>query len=139
MSPFISDSSLFIQESSPDCNTSDRVLKCLSLDEARHHAKKRCTIYACHFHTGDDAAAIKSGITTEGNAVNHPTRRIRIFDCASHFGHGITIGSEMSGGAEAVRIQIQSFEGQIGIPVGAVFYPLLPFVVGLTLAFAEVL
>lgn len=63
-----------------------------------------CTLFSCHFHTGDDAVAIKSGKNPEGNIINRPTQRIRIFDCASHFGHGITIGSEMSGGVEDVRI-----------------------------------
>lgn len=33
-----------------------------------------------------------------------PCRNIRIFDCKSAFGHGITIGSEMSGGVEDVAV-----------------------------------
>lgn len=63
-----------------------------------------CTLFACRFYTGDDAVAIKSGKNPEGNLINRPTRRIRIFDCISCLGHGITIGSEMSGGVEDVRI-----------------------------------
>ena len=63
-----------------------------------------CTLFACQFYTGDDAVAIKSGKNPEGNLINRPTRRIRVFDCVSHFGHGITIGSEMSGGVEDVRV-----------------------------------
>ena len=63
-----------------------------------------CTLFACEFYTGDDAVAIKSGKNPEGNVINRPTRHIRIFDCVSHFGHGIVIGSEMSGGVEDVRI-----------------------------------
>ena len=63
-----------------------------------------CTLFACRFYTGDDAVAIKSGKNPEGNLINRPTRRIRIFDCISRLGHGITIGSEMSGGVEDVRI-----------------------------------
>lgn len=63
-----------------------------------------CTLFASRFHTGDDAVAIKSGKNPEGNAINRPTKHIRIFDCHSDFGHGICIGSEMSGGVEDVRI-----------------------------------
>jgi len=63
-----------------------------------------CTLFACHFHTGDDSVAIKSGKNPEGNRINRPTRRIRVFDCQSDFGLGIAIGSEMSGGVEDVRI-----------------------------------
>lgn len=67
-------------------------------------SSENCTLFACRFFTGDDAVAIKSGKNPEGNIINRPTRRIRIFDCVSHFGHGIVIGSEMSGGVEDVHI-----------------------------------
>ena len=63
-----------------------------------------CTIFACEFYTGDDAVAIKSGKNPEGNAINRPTKHVRVFDCHSGFGHGICIGSEMSGGVEDVKI-----------------------------------
>lgn len=63
-----------------------------------------CTLFGCEFHTGDDAVAIKSGKNPEGNVVNKPTEHIRVFDCKSNYGHGITIGSEMSGGVSDVRI-----------------------------------
>ncbi|MEE0946806.1 MAG: glycosyl hydrolase family 28 protein [Acutalibacteraceae bacterium] len=63
-----------------------------------------CTIFGSEFFTGDDAVAVKSGKNPEGNIINTPCEHIRIFDCISHFGHGITIGSEMSGGVNDVRI-----------------------------------
>lgn len=63
-----------------------------------------CTLFACRFFTGDDAVAIKSGKNPEGNAIGRPTRHIRVFDCVSRFGHGIVVGSEMSGGVEDVRV-----------------------------------
>lgn len=47
---------------------------------------------------------MKSGKNPEGNQIAVPCRKIRIFDCESAFGHGITIGSEMSGGVEDVAI-----------------------------------
>ncbi len=63
-----------------------------------------CALYACVFNTGDDAVAIKSGKNPQGNEINRPTRHIRVFDCHSNYGHGICIGSEMSGGVEDVII-----------------------------------
>ena len=63
-----------------------------------------CTIFACTFYTGDDSVAIKSGKNPEGNIVNKPCRHIRVFDCVSKYGHGICMGSEMSGGIEDVKI-----------------------------------
>ncbi len=63
-----------------------------------------CTIFGCTFYTEDDSIAIKSGKNPEGNKINKPSAHIKIFDCRTAFGHGITIGSEMSGGVEDVRI-----------------------------------
>lgn len=63
-----------------------------------------CTIFDCVFYTGDDSIAIKSGKNPEGNLINRPTKHVRIFDCKCAFGHGIAMGSEMSGGIEDVRI-----------------------------------
>ena len=63
-----------------------------------------CTLFGCTFYTGDDSVAIKSGKNPEGNIVNKPTKHIRIFDCKCAFGHGIAMGSEMSGGIEDVKI-----------------------------------
>lgn len=63
-----------------------------------------CTIFNCDFYTWDDSVAIKSGKNPEGNLINRPTKHIRVFDCVSYEGHGIAIGSEMSGGVEDVRI-----------------------------------
>ncbi len=63
-----------------------------------------CAIFGCTFYTGDDSISIKSGKNPEGNLVARPTKHIRIFDCKCAFGHGITVGSEMSGGVEDVDI-----------------------------------
>ena len=67
-------------------------------------SSSNCTIFNCTFYTGDDSIAIKSGKNPEGNEINRPSEHIRIFDCKTAFGHGITIGSEMSGGINDVRI-----------------------------------
>ena len=67
-------------------------------------SSENCTIFDCEFFTGDDSVAVKSGKNPEGNLVNRPSRKIRVFDCVSRYGHGVTIGSEMSGGVDDVRI-----------------------------------
>ena len=63
-----------------------------------------CTLFASKFYTEDDSVAIKSGKNPEGNIINRPSRHIRVFDCYSACGHGICMGSEMSGGIEDIRI-----------------------------------
>ncbi|MBR3762587.1 MAG: glycoside hydrolase family 28 protein [Lachnospiraceae bacterium] len=69
-----------------------------------------CTIFATTFYTGDDSIAIKSGKNPEGNIINRPCEHIRVFDCVSKFGHGVTVGSEMSGGINDVKIWDCDFE-----------------------------
>lgn len=63
-----------------------------------------CTLFATVFATEDDSVAIKSGKNPQGNIIDRPTKHIRVFDCQSLYGHGICIGSEMSGGVENVKI-----------------------------------
>ncbi len=67
-------------------------------------SSSNCTIFACDFYTGDDAVSVKSGKNPQGNIINRASKHIRIFDCRSMGGHGITIGSEMSGGVRDVSI-----------------------------------
>ncbi len=67
-------------------------------------SSSNCTIFGCQFYTGDDAVAIKSGKNPEGNVINRPCEHIRVFDCISYYGHGITVGSEMSGGINDIKI-----------------------------------
>ncbi len=62
-------------------------------------------IFNCTFDTGDDCIAIKSGKNPEGYYVGKPTTNVRITDCDFIRGHGISIGSEMSGGVSNVLIQ----------------------------------
>ena len=63
-----------------------------------------CTLFATVFATEDDSVAIKSGKNPQGNIIDRPTKHIRVFNCQSLYGHGICIGSEMSGGVEDVKI-----------------------------------
>ncbi len=60
-------------------------------------------IFGCKFQTGDDCIAIKSGKNPDGNIINRPCVNVYVFDC-SGTGHGISIGSEMSGGIENVYV-----------------------------------
>jgi len=62
-------------------------------------------IFNCSFSTGDDCIAIKSGKNPEGYTIGIPTRRVRITDCNFIKGHGISIGSEMSGGVSDVLVR----------------------------------
>jgi unsaturated rhamnogalacturonyl hydrolase len=53
----------------------------------------------CHFDTGDDCIAIKSGRNADGRRLKAPTENIIVQDCVMKDGHGgITVGSEISGG-----------------------------------------
>jgi polygalacturonase len=64
-----------------------------------------CYIFNCSFDTGDDCIAIKSGKNPEGFFVAKPTKNVRITNCDFKRGHGISIGSEMSGGVSDVLVQ----------------------------------
>ncbi len=63
-----------------------------------------CLLFDVIFDTGDDCVAIKSGKNLEGHVIGKPSEIIRIFDCYSKEGHGIAVGSEMSGGVRDVVI-----------------------------------
>lgn len=62
-------------------------------------------ILGCSFDTGDDCIAIKSGKNPEGNVINRPTAGVRISGCKFTRGHGISIGSEISGGIRDVLVE----------------------------------
>lgn len=57
----------------------------------------------CVFDTGDDCIALKSGRNNDGRRLNVPVENVVIRNCEMKDGHGgITIGSEISGGARNV-------------------------------------
>lgn len=62
-------------------------------------------IFNCTFDNGDDCIAIKSGKNPEGYYIGKPTKNVRITHCIFVRGHGISIGSEMSGGVSDVLVQ----------------------------------
>jgi polygalacturonase len=60
---------------------------------------KDVLIENCHFDTGDDCIAIKSGRNEDGRRIGVPTENIIIRGCEMKDGHGgVTVGSEISGG-----------------------------------------
>jgi polygalacturonase len=60
--------------------------------------------------TGDDNVAIKSGpINSPGP--DSPSTNITIRDCTFKHGHGISVGSELSGGAENILAEHIHFDG----------------------------
>lgn len=57
----------------------------------------------CLFDTGDDCIAIKSGRNADGRRLAAPSENILIRNCVMRDGHGgVTIGSEISGGARRI-------------------------------------
>ncbi len=65
-------------------------------------ASTNITITNCFIHTGDDNVAIKAG---------GPTSHITIAHNHFYAGHGMSIGSETTGGAEAIRVTDLSIDG----------------------------
>jgi polygalacturonase len=64
---------------------------------------KDVLIKNCYFNTGDDCIAIKSGRNNDGRRLKTPSENIVIQGCTFKDGHGgVTIGSEISGGARNV-------------------------------------
>jgi polygalacturonase len=59
---------------------------------------------------GDDNIAIKSGAIGSAGP-DEPSRDITITDCKFLYGHGLSIGSEIAGGARNIRAERIHFEG----------------------------
>lgn len=86
------------------CNCSIYSLGVWNGDGWNPDSSTDCTLFNCDFCTGDDCVAIKSGKNPEGNMIAKPSSNIKVFDCRSEDGHGISIGSEISGGISDVYI-----------------------------------
>jgi polygalacturonase len=59
---------------------------------------------------GDDDVAIKSGMANSPGP-DDPSRDITITDCNFEHGHGLSIGSEVAGGAQNIRAERIHFDG----------------------------
>lgn len=60
--------------------------------------------------TGDDNVAIKSGAINSPGP-DDPSKNITITDCTFENGHGLSIGSEIAGGVQNVRVERVHFKG----------------------------
>lgn len=79
----------------------------------------RVVLYNSSFDVGDDAVCIKSGRDEHGRERGLATQNLVIKDVIVYHGHGgFTIGSEMSGGANNIRVSNCNF---IGTDVGLRF------------------
>ena len=61
-------------------------------------------IFDCEITTSDDCIAIKSGKNPEGNRIGKPTANVFVSYCKFE-GHGMSIGTEMSGGVSNVIVR----------------------------------
>jgi polygalacturonase len=68
------------------------------------------TIDHVYADVGDDDIAIKSGMINSPGP-DSPSRDITITDCTFLHGHGLSIGSEIAGGAQNIRAERIHFEG----------------------------
>jgi polygalacturonase len=63
-----------------------------------------------YLDTGDDDVAIKSGLANSPGG-DEPSKNITITDCTLAHGHGVSIGSEIAGGAQDIRVERVKFNG----------------------------
>ena len=97
------------------CGCSVVSKKILNGDGINPDSTVNCTIFDVEFDTGDDCVSVKSGKNPEGFFIARPSENINIFDCLVRTGHGISIGSEMSGGVSNVHIWNIQIELGLGI------------------------
>jgi len=65
-----------------------------------------------HLSTGDDCIAIKSGRDEQGRRIGRPVENVTITNCTMFRGHGgVSIGSEMAGGARRIAVSNCVFQG----------------------------
>ena len=72
-----------------------------------------------YFNVGDDALCVKSGIDFFGRQYARPAKDIMFRRNTIGTGHGITIGSEMSGGVRNVTFEDVTSTGESGIRISS--------------------
>ena len=65
----------------------------------------------CYISVGDDCITIKSGRDANGRRAGRPLENCTIVNCTLLRGHGLSIGSEMSGGVKNVVVANCVFDG----------------------------
>ena len=88
-------------------NVTVRDVKVLSMgpnsDGCNPESSSDVLIEGSLFDTGDDCIALKSGRNADGRRLQTPVERVVVRNCRMRAGHGgVTIGSEISGGARDV-------------------------------------
>ena len=61
--------------------------------------------------TGDDDVKRSRAAKPNSPGPDDPSKNITITDCTFHHGHGVSIGSEISGGVQNVRVERVKFNG----------------------------
>ncbi|GBG69434.1 hypothetical protein CBR_g4128 [Chara braunii] len=74
-------------------------------------SSKKVLVEDCDISTGDDAICIKSGWDQYGKKMGIPAENICIRSIVVGLSHGVSIGSEISGGVRKVRIDGIRFNG----------------------------
>jgi polygalacturonase len=65
----------------------------------------------CLMDVGDDCITIKSGRDADGRRVGKPAENYTVVNCTLLHGHGLSIGSEMSGGVNNIVVDNCVFDG----------------------------
>lgn len=94
-----------------------RNMKVLAPEPAGHNtdgidpfSSKHILIEHVLIDTGDDNVAIKSG-QPDSAGPDDPSEDITIRDCDFRLGHGLSVGSEVSGGVKHLRVERVTFKG----------------------------
>lgn len=87
-----------------DYATSD-VPECMLISPTCADSSQHVCIEDCYIRVGDDAVSIKSGWDQYGVAFGMPSKNIQIRRVVAENTHGISMGSEMSGGISNIKVR----------------------------------
>ena len=85
-------------------------LRSINTDGIDPFSSSNVTISHVFMDVGDDNIAIKSG-AADSPGPDEPSRNITISDCTFLHGHGVSVGSEIAGGAQNILAQRIHFDG----------------------------
>jgi hypothetical protein len=80
-------------------------------DGVNPDSSRNIHISDCLIDVGDDCITIKSGRDADGRRVGRPIENCTIVNCTLLHGHGLSIGSEMSGGVKNITVDNCVFDG----------------------------
>ncbi len=85
-------------------------LRSINTDGIDPFSSSNVTISHVFMDVGDDNIAIKSG-AADSPGPDEPSRNITISDCTFLHGHGVSVGSELAGGAQNILVERIHFDG----------------------------